>query len=358
MKAICLFAISTLLCSCATRELTSSEGLEKRLRQHMDKGEILIGHQDDLFYGHSWKVSEDETLFERSDIKEVCGQYPMVLGIDLGGIELGAECNLDGNRFDHIRAAALKHAERGGIITISWHIRNPFTGGDSWDVSSKEAVKSVLEGGCRHELFLSWLDAAADYISGFTDAEGNLIPIIFRPWHEHTGSWFWWGEGLCSADEYKALWKLTYDYLSSERGLDNLLWSYSPGAGNLSAERIGERYPGDNMVDLLGLDVYQYGSSEDFRKELLASASEIAAFAEARNKLYALTEIGYEGIPEENWWTEVVYPAIKELSPSPVYVLFWRNAWDKEGHFYAPYPGQVSADDFCAFAAKDDIILN
>lgn len=53
------------------------------------------------------------------------------------------------------------------------------------------------------------------------------VPVLFRPWHEHTGSWFWWGEKLCTPEEYKALWHMTVDILRSD-GVDNALYAYSP----------------------------------------------------------------------------------------------------------------------------------
>ena len=89
---------------------------------------------------------ENDAL-ERSDVRDVAGKYPAIVGFDLGGIELGNACNLDGVPFDLMRRAALKHVERGGTVTFSWHPRNPYTGGDAWDISSSEVVRSVLPGG-------------------------------------------------------------------------------------------------------------------------------------------------------------------------------------------------------------------
>lgn len=354
---ICLAA--ALSCACTS----SSDRFDKGASALMDKfsalaaeGKIMYGHQDDLMYGHTWRVAPDESGFTRSDVKESCGKYPAILGMDLGGIELDHECNLDGNKFEHIRAAAVKHHERGGVVTFSWHARNPLTGGDAWDVSSKEVVASILEGGSKYEYFQSWLCKLADYLDTFRDSEGELIPIIFRPWHEHTGSWFWWGEDLCSEEQFKALWKMTFDYLCHERGLHNLLWSYSPGAGGISVKRIAERYPGDEMVDILGVDYYQYTDSEQFIKELSEALDILGEFSRAHDKLFALTEAGYESIPQADWWTAALYPALKEGSV-PVYVLTWRNACDRPEHFYAPFPGQESAEDFARFADKEDIVL-
>ena len=86
--------------------------------------------------------------------------------------------------------------------------------------------------------------------------EGTKIPVIFRPWHEHTGSWFWWGQNLCTADQYKALWRMTHDRMHA-RGVKNLLYAYSPGSEPKDSTAYLERYPGDDIIDLVGFDTYQ-----------------------------------------------------------------------------------------------------
>lgn len=352
-----LLAVSAAVSACGTAPArqTPADELTSLLALYAEQGKIMYGHQDDLMYGHSWRLADDAREFVQSDVKDVCGMYPSVYGLDLGGIELGGDRNLDGNLFTRMRASAVAHHERGGVVTFSWHPRNPLTGGDSWDTSSKEAVASVLEGGSRHELFMEWLSHAADYLESFRTADGKAVPMIFRPWHEHTGSWFWWGRDLCTVEEYTALWKMTYDYMAVERGLDNLVWAYSPGAGGMTEEIYMERWPGDGMVDMIGVDCYQYGSSEQYAAELKNALDIMAEVGQEHGKLLALTETGYEGIPDASWWTGTLYPVIKDYPLT--YVLTWRNACDQKGHFYAPWPGQDSAGDFRKFADMEGIIL-
>ena len=100
---------------------TPAQKLIKRLQKLQLKG-IMIGHQDDPVYGHSWKWERG-----RSDIKEVCGDYPAVMGFDLGKKELGWDKNLDAVPFDRMREEIIAQYERGGIITLSWHPDNPVT---------------------------------------------------------------------------------------------------------------------------------------------------------------------------------------------------------------------------------------
>lgn len=352
-RSILLSAIAmTALASCtSTVESTPAEQLLERLESEVSAGKIMYGHQDDLMYGHTWKAEDGE--YTRSDVRDVCGMYPAVYGLDLGGIEVADMNNLDGNPFDRMRESALVHHERGGIISFSWHPRNPYTGGDAWDVSSKEAVASILEGGEKHELFMEWLGRIADYFSSFKTADGQAVPLIFRPWHEHTGSWFWWGRDLCTTEQYRQLWAMTYDYMEKERGLDNLVWSYSPGAGGITEELYMERWPGDGMVDLLGVDCYQYSTGEEYTTDLKKSLDIMKKVGEEHGKLMAVTETGYESIPDATWWTGTLLPALKDYPVA--YVLTWRNAWNNPTHFYAPFEGQESAEDFVRFAENEKI---
>ena len=361
LKPVLMMATSVALISCVnTPESvpTPAETLLTRLSGLIEEGKIMFGHQDDLMYGHSWKIAEDAAEYVQSDVYAVCGQYPAIYGMDLGGIEMAWPANLDNNDFDNMRASAIAHHERGGITTFSWHPRNPLTGGDAWDVTSDQVVASILPGGEKHEFFMTWLEKAADFFESIKTADGQLIPIIFRPWHEHTGSWFWWGQKLCTTEQYKALWQMTYDYMTAERGLDNLVWSYSPGAGELSsAEVFGERYPGDEIIDMVGFDCYCGTDYERYTKSMKNALDITKAFAEEHGKLMAITETGHEGVKNAKWWTEVLYPVMKDYPVS--YVLLWRNACDDDmqHHFYAPFPGQESAEDFKEFSRYEDMVF-
>ena len=360
LKLLTLIAAAIVIISCCPKEpaQTPADALIDRLAGLVDEGKIMFGHQDDLMYGHSWKLEDDAAEFVRSDVNAVCGQYPAVFGMDLGGIEMGWEANLDRNDFDNMRASAAAHHERGGVVTFSWHPRNPLTGGDAWDISSDQVVASILPGGEKHDYFMTWLAKAADFLGSVRTADGEAVPVIWRPWHEHTGSWFWWGQKLCTTEQYKALWQMTYDYMVNERGLDNLVWAYSPGAGELtSVEVFGERYPGDEIIDLVGFDCYAGADREKYMSRMKYALDITKAFADEHGKLMAITETGFEGIKDPKWWTEVLYQVMKDYPVS--YVLLWRNACDDhmQHHFYAPFPGHDSAEDFRKFSQIENMVF-
>ena len=213
LKPVLTAAIALALASCGDGDRTAPrQQLLDRLAASVADGKILYGHQDDLSYGHAWKVEDVQNdPLERSDVRDVCGHFPAIVGFDLGALELGGTDNLDGVPFALMRRAALTHVQRGGIVTFSWHPWNPLTGENAWGMPPGRAVASVLPGGEKEALFRGWLQAVGDFFDTLRDADGERIPFIFRPWHEHTGSWFWWGRDHCTTEEYVALFRMTHD---------------------------------------------------------------------------------------------------------------------------------------------------
>ncbi|HEX7411160.1 MAG TPA: glycosyl hydrolase [Bacteroidales bacterium] len=305
---------------------------------------IMIGHQDDMAYGIGWKAPNGQ-----SDVYKVCADYPAVFGWDLAGLESGSKYNIDSVPFrDMLKYAKDVHL-RGGINTFSWHCNNPLTGGSAWDINTPGVVKSILSGGIKHGEFNLWLDNVATFLSALKDEKGEPIPIIFRPYHEQTGNWFWWGKAHCTSEEFRQLWAYTFKYLTETKNIHNLIFAFSTGGSFANVEEYSDRYPGDEYVDIVGFDLYQEKdqANNEFAEKLTGELNILFDFAKAKNKLAALTEIGNEQIPYPEWWTKVFYPVVKNFQLS--YALFWRNAADRPNHYYMPYPGHKSEGDFRNF---------
>lgn len=369
----------------ATKPLPRQQ-LINRLAKIQQKG-YMYGHQDDPFYGITWEWDNN-----RSDTYELVGDYPGVMGFDLGGLEMGDEKNLDSVPFTRIRQEIIRQHERGGIVTISWHPRNPLLGTTAWienDIKAyketidalkkngldlvpqienpKNTVMSILPGGKMADKFQLWLKRISDFLVTLKDKNGNQVPIIFRPWHENNGNWFWWGQANCSDAEFHALWNLTQDYINTaplpalqREGArepntlkDYIVWSYSPNLqGNWTEEKWMVRYPGDDRVDLIGEDAYQWGSEADFKKQLDADLMLITKIAKEHGKLIAMTECGYQNSPDATWWQRVFKPVIEKY---PIcYFLPWRN-YSKE-HFGASKDAKT-ADDFKAWAKEKNFLF-
>jgi len=312
---------------------------------------VLFGHQDALAYGVYWRGEAG-----RSDVKEVTGSYPAVYGWDIGHIELGKTENLDRVNFDEMRRHIQDAYRRGGIITISWHLDNPYTGASSWDETP--TVEHILPGRSHHADFLIYMHRMADFLASLTDDKGRPIPIIFRPWHEHTGFWFWWSGQYTKDDEYVQLWRFTVEFLRDERNIHHLLYAYSPS--NTGFESTWDYYPGDEWVDIIGIDDYfMMRTGEDREADIVGFSNklrEVVLEAEKRGKIPAFTETGIETIPDPLWFTDFLLRGIMsdEITKRIAYVLVWRNsnnATDRQDHFYVPYPGHPAAADFQAFYA-------
>lgn len=338
-----LLLVASLAVAAAQRKLQPADPaatpatvqLYNRLHTLLGKG-VLFGHQDDLAYGVNWKYQ-----YNRSDVKDVCGDYPAVYGWDLGRLELDSPSNLDKVPFDSIRSYIRTVYDRGGVNTISWHLNNPGSGGSAWDTS--HVVKDILPGGEKHQLYITWLDKLVVFLQSLKGSDGTAAPVIFRPFHEHTGSWFWWGQRQCTKEEFVQLWQFTIQYLQ-QKGVHNALYAYS--AADYSTESgYLERYPGDAFVDVVGTDIYQYSTDAVYTKESTLRLALLDKIAAAHHKIPALTETGYERIPGNSWWTNTLLPILKSNRLS--YVLMWRNG--RPDHFYAPYSGHASEADFRHF---------
>lgn len=314
----------------------------------MHKKGYFVGHQDDLAYGVYWKYQEG-----KSDVKETVNDFPAVYGWEIGDLELGHERNLDDVPFEKMKQYIKEGHRRGGIITISWHTNNPISGKNAWDVSNK-SIAEILPEGSKNDVFKIYLDKVADFLADLKDENGKPIPILWRPWHEHTGTWFWWGVNSASDEEYKELFRYTLDYFRKTKNLHHLISIYNTGVEFNSPEEYLKRYPGDDYVDIFSFDAYQRGPVDEgakFAEQMDFHLNNMNLAAKKHNKFSAIGEIGYNQIPDHQWFTKILKPVFDKHDFS--YVLFWRNAGFKpsnnEVEYYLPFKGHPSEKDFLKF---------
>lgn len=209
----------------------------------------------------------------------------------------------------------------------------------------------MLPGGENHAAFVEKLDYVATFFADLKGPRGELVPIIFRSFHEHNSDWFWSGTKWCTPDEYKQLWRFTVNHLRKTKDLYNIITCYSP---DCFTDREGylERYPGDDIIDILGHDNYADFRSIKTKDQAKQTLETVVALAQERNKIAAFTETSV-GQHEANatWWTEILLDTIKS-SPSTrklAWVPVWRNA-DKRQN-YAAFPGAATIESFKTFEA-------
>ncbi len=322
----------------------------KRLYQSLSKiskKNILFGHQHATEYGHGWVGEEN-----RSDVKTVTGSHPAVIGVDFSGLS-GRPKEQIAKTAEVLRKNVVDTYNRGGITTVAWHFSNPASGGgfywkDSVSVASMALIKP---GGSHHEQYKEILKTVANFAHSVKGQDGTLAPMIFRPYHEFDGDWFWWGKAHCSREDFISVWQFTVTYLRDSLDVHNFIYAFSPDCKFTTEQEFLERYPGDEWVDMLGMDNYaDFGRDGKYNIELGVKKLKIVSdYAKKANRLAALTETGLESIPNSTWWTETLLKALKSEKMNLAYVLVWRNDVKSPTHFYAPYPEQVSVPDFLKF---------
>lgn len=313
----------------------------------ISKKHILFGHQHALEYGHGWKEEPN-----RSDVKSVTGSHPAVVGIDFSDFS-GHPKEVIEKTKETLRKNVIATYERGGITTVSWHFNNPVSdNGFYWkDSISSPAMALIKPGGSSHEKYKEILKTIADFAHSVKAKDGTLAPMIFRPFHEFDGDWFWWGKKYTSREDFIAVWQFTISYLRDTLGVHNFIYAFSPDMRFDSETDYLERYPGDNFVDMFGMDDYaDFGRDGKYNLEAGVKRLKIISdLAIKKQKLAAFTETGLESVPNKSWWTETLLKTLKSQNIELAYVLVWRNDSTSPTHYYAPFPGQISAPDFIQF---------
>ena len=318
----------------------------------VSKEGIMIGQQNATYKGVGWRGKKN-----KSDMRDLISKDPAVVGWDLGKLETGSKTNIDNIPFDTLALYIKNVYLSGGINTISWHSNNPLDLSlPVKDQTIKKPLLTLFKDPEALKNYEKTLDIVAAFLAKLRTDDGQAIPILFRPFHENNGPWFWWGRNN-GPEAYIKLWKHTVDYLRDKKGLHNLIYVYCTDKF-ISADQYLSRYPVDDYVDVLGFDAYdskQYHlNGDDLFKQKIKNMSDILSkISTEKNKPFALTETGYKLMPKKDWWTETLYPAIKDSGMS--YVLFWVNAGSSG--YWGTYKGQISSENFIKFSKQKDVLF-
>ena len=224
--------------------------------------------------------------------------YPAVFGQDFGFSYPGYWDGI--NYRQNIVDEAIKRNAEGFIITLMWHAVPPtedepvtFRESIQGDLTKKEWKDLVTPGTLLNERWKSQVDVIAWFLKQLQYAK---VPVLWRPYHEMNGDWFWWGKKP-GDDGYKKLWSMMYDRFTNFHGLDNLIWVYNTNEVKENVDPHETYYPGDDLVDIVATDVYSQG----FDSLNYATLSKLAG-----KKPMALGEVGVPPSPEKieeqpNW---------------------------------------------------------
>ncbi len=305
------------------------------------KDYMLFGQQN----GNAEAIKERKGIV--SDVYHMVGTYPAVIGYDMSDVE---------HRPEYFVQKAQEAYQNNCVITLSDHM-------------PEFRIKEIMPGGICHPQFLKQLDETAVFAAACVSETGTKIPIIYRPYHENSGDWFWWGTSNTTREEFISLWRFTIEYLRDKKGVDNFLYAYSPNGHFKDANDYLKRYPGDEYVDIIGFDIYDDTSSYDsgWMEQVKNDARIVVNIAVEKNKLAALCETGHryngtDGLKvsgnEMTDWFYVLHNTLKsdETSGQIAYMMAWRNE-DKD-HFFVPYDGHEMERDFIRFYNLNEVLFS
>lgn len=338
-----------------------TEALYSNLKKLVSNEKIMFGMANATTISYPQGLGKID--INQSDCKDITGSHPAFIESDFMWYA-------DHSGFKERDIEAMQQAyKRGAVTGYCWHI----SGMNSHAFYSRKNGKPSADSLLVKNILANTNRSSNPSLNWFLTKIDTLVipvfkelkqPLVFRPFHEMNGEWFWWGCDNCTPSEYIELYRLTVNYIRS-KGVDNALFAWSP-----DKQTRMDYYPGDNYVDILGLDVYEpgimpYSTSKAFIENLTI----ITDYATAHNKVAALTETGcrktddgkfrYPDQYPDFWNNYVLKPILNNPKAKRIaWIMSWYGAnWrsDFSTDFYIPYSGmqrprsQEAINDFKAF---------
>lgn len=214
---------------------------------------------------HDYLESPDE---QNNKLKNTSGEHAVMHGYELGAINNQSKATIAAQRQAVVDSAIKWHRE-GGIVAMTFHQSLPGTSPKWTNVSTKLSQEKfdayVTPGTSQYKSLIAELDEIAVYLADLRDTG---VPVLWRPYHEMNGDWFWWGK----KDNFSALWNIMYDRFVNTHKLNNLLWVWNPNAPNEWSGLYKDYYPGANKVDVLAADIYNNDYKQYYHDSLVKLA--------------------------------------------------------------------------------------
>ena len=260
---------------------------------------VLSGQFSDFGNGANLRIMER--------IHEQAGHWPALIGVDYADFGRGSLTTKVPNQ------VAIEYWKQGGLVTVMAHLYNPANakGGGLRDKGGNLA-DLLAEGTDTHRRWMEQLDLVA---SGLQELKSAGVVVLWRPFHEVNGSWFWWGAK--DPEVFIRVWRHMFDYFTTTKGLDNLLWVYGPNHGSKTADY----YAGDRYVDLVGLDAY----TDHIDPEHIRGYPEIVALP----KPFGFTEYGPHGSqnPPGDYDYRRFIAGIEQHFSRTCFFMSWNGKW-------------------------------
>ena len=281
---------------------------------------ILFGQE--FFNSFRWIDNSDDPNV--SDIKTVTGKHPAVLGQDFEYYNTKPQAEVD----RHTKAVKRAY-ELGCVITFDYHMASKNHTGTSYQTADQYLMYNIGE---QNDTWgeLSWLKTQLD--KAITIINALDMPIVFRPFHEMNGGWFWWGKNAYGgATSYKKMYQFTVNYVSART--NNVLFEWSP---NYPFDT--NYYPGDAYVDVVGVDMYDQGNPGYATfDQMVTQLEQVSDFSWNHNKIPVFSEIGNRVTsPDQypNWWFDV---NTKLQASNRSFKIAWMLTWINQSWGNPPY---------------------
>jgi mannan endo-1,4-beta-mannosidase len=309
MKAILpLLVVGALACPAASPTDPANPAANAKARAVLSYFQGLSGRKDKrILSGQFSNFGKGASGRLMKEIHEKTGHWPGIIGVDYADFGRGSLT------FEAPNQACIEYWNQGGLVTVSTHLYNPANpnGGGLRDkgVDLNDLLKPDTETGQR---WMKELDLLAGGLQQLKDAG---VVVLWRPFHEMNGGWFWWGAK--DPDVFIKVWKHMFDYFTRTKGLDNLLWVYAPNHGQNTAKY----YAGDRYVDLVGLDAY----TDFVDREHIRGYDEVAALP----KPFGFTEFGPHGPqnPPGDYDYRRFLAGIQKDFPRTCFFKCWNGKW-------------------------------
>jgi mannan endo-1,4-beta-mannosidase len=227
-------------------------GIIKYIATLASNQKVLTGQQ----CGNGDDAPSDFNLYIENLFKST-NKYVGLLGVDYGWKD---------NSFNAINQLLINHWNQKGLVTISWHADNPWTDGYNvrWNsAQNKETINlnALLKTAPMSKAKTNYRAELARVAEALQQLKNAGVVVIWRPFHEMNGDWFWWGiseyvKTPSNVEAYKNLWKDLHETLTKDYGLTNLIWTYGPNHEASWSGSVTVYYPGEEFVDLVGEDYY------------------------------------------------------------------------------------------------------
>ena len=272
---------------------------------------------------------------EMATIWKATGKFPAMVGLDMMNYSTNNQANgATGMSIDH----AIEAWENNSIVTMCWHWTTPqkYVSGNWYSAFYKEHTKidldKIMDGTDKegHDLLVKDMDTVAKELKKLADKD---IPVLWRPLHEASGGWFWWGN--CKAESYVKLYREMYDKFTNEYGLNNLIWVWN-GQNK-------DWYPGDDVTDIIGWDVYPGEHVYTSQYPIYAEALEVTD----AKKIITMSENGCLADPD----------LCKRDGAMWSYVGTWSGEFVTQGTAFNTYSEQYTEEDMLKKFYTHDIVI-